>query len=290
MITGRILKGIGGFYYVKCGEDVYECRARGKFRLDGIKPIPGDIAQITPPTDVSGGYVEDILPRKNELIRPAVANLDLLLIVLSAKKPKPDLLLADKLIMYAKYNNIPCMVAVNKCDTGDPSDIMRQYEKSGAGVVAISAKDGRGIDRLKELLRGKCVCLAGQSAVGKSSIVNALCPELQRSTGGLSKKTDRGRHTTRQTELISLPEIGATVIDTPGFSILECMDIEPEQLSDYYAEFNSNACRFTQCMHDKEPDCAVKAQLERGDISPERYERYKTILYKLKERKENMYD
>ena len=290
MTTGRILKGIGGFYYVKCGEQVYECRARGKFRLDGIKPIPGDMAEITPPTEVTGGYIEDILPRKNALVRPAVANLDMLIIVLAAKKPKPDLLLTDKLLMYAEHIGIPCVIAVNKCDTGSPDDIFAQYERSGARLIALSAREGRGIGELKELMRGKCVCLAGQSAVGKSSIVNALAPGLAQSTGGLSKKTDRGRHTTRQTELISLSEIDAQVFDTPGFSILECMDIEPEQLTDYYAEFDARACRFAECLHDKEPDCAVKAQLERGEISPQRYERYKTILYMLKERKENMYD
>ncbi len=290
MVKGTILKGIGGFYYVKCGDEIYECRARGKFRLDGIKPIPGDMAEITPPTEVSGGYVEDILPRKNDLIRPAVANLDMLLIVLSAKKPKPDYLLADKLIIYARYNNIPCAIAVNKCDSGKPDETVRQYEKSGVPVYAISAHSGDGLADIKELIRGKCVCLAGQSAVGKSSMVNALSPGLSLDTGGLSKKTDRGKHTTRHSELLYIKECDATVIDTPGFSILECVDIEPEELSQYYGEFKWQDCRFTECLHDKEPDCAVKKQLEMGEISPERYERYKTILYKLKERKETMYD
>ena len=290
MKQGIILKGIGGFYYVKCGEEIYECRARGKFRLDGIKPIPGDIAEVTPPTEVSGGYVEDILPRRNQLVRPAVANLDMLLIVLSAKKPKPDFLLCDKLLIYAKYNNIPCAIVVNKCDSGKPDDIIRQYAGCGAEVITISAQTGQGMDELKELIRGKCVCLAGQSAVGKSSIVNAISPGLMLDTGGLSKKTDRGRHTTRHSELLYIKECDATVIDTPGFSVLECVEIEPEELSQYYSEFRWKDCRFTECLHHKEPDCAVKKQLEEGEIPPERYERYKELLLKLIERKENMYD
>lgn len=290
MEQGIILKGIGGFYYVKCGNEVYECRARGKFRIEGIKPIPGDIAQITLPTEVSGGYIEDILPRRNELIRPAVANLDMLLIVLSAKKPKPDYLLADKLIIYAKYNKIPCSIVVNKCDSGTPDDTIRQYERSGVPVYTISAHSLEGMEKITALIEGKCVCLAGQSAVGKSSIVNALSPGIKMDVGGLSKKTDRGKHTTRHSELLYIKEYNATVIDTPGFSILECIDIQPEELTQYYGEFKWQECRFVQCLHDKEPDCAVKKQLERGEIPPERYDRYKNILYKLKERKENMYD
>lgn len=287
---GVILKGIGGFYYVKCDEKIYECRARGKFRLDGIKPIPGDIAEITPPTDISGGYIEDIVKRKNELVRPSVANLDFLLIVLSAKKPKPDFLLADKLLIYAKYNHIPCAIVINKCDSGVADDIKKQYEKSGVDVLSVSAHTREGFSALEELIKGKCVCFAGQSAVGKSSIINSLFPDLNLEIGGLSKKTDRGRHTTRHSELILLPRLNATVIDTPGFSILECIDIEPQELSKYYSEFNWQGCKFTECLHDKEPDCAVKKQLEAGEISPERYERYKAILYKLKERRETMYD
>ena len=287
---GIILKGIGGFYYVKCEDGIFECRARGKFRIEGIKPIPGDIAEITPPTSVSGGYIEDILPRKNELVRPSVANLDLLIIVLSAKKPKPDFLLADKLIIYSKYNEIPCAIAVNKCDVGTANEIERQYERSGIKIIPISAHTGDGMENIKELIRGKCTCFAGQSAVGKSSIVNAIVPDLNLQTGGLSKKTDRGRHTTRHSELIYVPNLDATVIDTPGFSILECVDIEPNELSKYYSEFAWQQCRFSECLHDKEPDCAVKRQLENGEISEKRYERYKTILYDLKRRKETMYD
>lgn len=287
---GIILKGIGGFYYVKCEDKIFECRARGKFRLDGIKPIPGDIAEITLPTETSVGYVEDILERKNELVRPSVANLDLLLIVLSAKKPKPDFLLADKLIIYSKARGIPCAIVVNKCDSGTSNDICRQYKKSGVDVLTISAHTREGFSELEKLLEGKCVCLAGQSAVGKSSIINSLFPSINLETGGLSKKTDRGRHTTRHSELIFIPKLNATVIDTPGFSILECIDIEPQELSKYYSEFDADSCKFAECLHDKEPDCAVKKQLDRGEISLERYERYKAILYKLKERKETMYD
>ena len=179
---------------------------------------------------------------------------------------------------------------INKCDSGVADDIKKQYEKSGVDVLSVSAHTREGFSALEELIKGKCVCFAGQSAVGKSSIINSLFPDLNLETGGLSKKTDRGRHTTRHSELILLPRLNATVIDTPGFSILECIDIEPQELSKYYSEFNWQGCKFTECLHDKEPDCAVKKQLEAGEISPERYERYKAILYKLKERRETMYD
>ncbi len=246
--------------------------------------------EITPPTDVSLGYVESIYERKNELIRPAVANVDMLLIVLSAKKPKPDFLLADKLSVYAQYNLINYAVVINKCDAAAGEDIKEQYKGLNVPILCVSAKMQHGTDKLRELIKNKCVCFAGQSAVGKSSLINALNSSFELETGGLSKKTDRGRHTTRHSELMFIPDINATVIDTPGFSVLECIDIEPPELSDYYPEFKRSGCRFLQCLHDREPGCAVKEQLIKGEISKERYDRYLILLNQLRQRKETMYD
>ena len=290
---GQILKGVGGFYYVRTQPgQVVECRARGKFRLDGQKPVPGDLVRILPPTDTQGGYIEEIEPRRNQLVRPMVANVDQLLIVLSAGKPAPDLLMADKLLLYAAAVGIGAVIAVNKADTDDGSAgrIFAQYAKSGALLLSLSARTGEGLDALREALRGKSTCLAGQSAVGKSSLLNALEPALALDTGGLSRKTARGRHTTRHSELIALPALEATVVDTPGFSILECVEIEPEQLKDYYPEFVGAECRFDGCLHHREPDCGVSARVARGEIDPDRYERYIEILVELQERRKRQYD
>lgn len=254
------------------------------------KPLPGDIVVFTPPTEVAGGSIEQILPRKNELQRPAVANVDLLFIILSAEKPKPDLLLADKLMIYGRHNHIDVAIGVNKIDAGDlAGEIALQYKKSGVSVIPFSAQSEQGLDAVKTLLQGKFTCLAGQSAVGKSSLLNALSPSLGLEVGGLSKKVARGRHTTRFCELIALRELNAVVADTPGFSILDATPIEPEELRDYYREFSGVKCRFDMCLHSKEPSCGVKENVNNGQINAARYERYMTILNELLERRENRY-
>ena len=289
---GIILKGIGGFYYVLADGAEYETRARGLFRKDGIKPVPGDRVIITLPTDVSGGYLEQILERKNELVRPMVANMDRLMIVVSAKKPAADLLLVDKLLIYAAYNKLPALIVINKCDTSyeTAANIASQYE-GVAECIIVSAKTGEGIDKFKELLRKKTTVFAGQSAVGKSSLLNAVSPGLGLETGGLSKKTARGKHTTRHSELIYIPELDAMVTDTPGFSILELMELEPEQLKDFYPEFKGADCRFAgKCLHYREPECGVLGKLDKNMISKDRYDRYIELLLYLKERKERKYD
>lgn len=291
-IEGRILKGIGGFYYVEGPDgEVYECRAKGKFRLDGITPMPGDRALFTPARDAGSGSIDEILPRTNSLVRPMVANIDLLLILISSKKPLADLLLVDKLLIYAAAAGIPAALGANKVDMGDPRQLLCQYEKSGARLLAFSAKEREGLEAVGDLLKGKCVCLAGQSAVGKSSLVNALSPGLELETGGLSKKTARGRHTTRHSELLQLKELRAVVVDTPGFSVLECLALEPEELKNYYPEFGGISCRFGgRCLHDHEPECGVKRAVEAGEVSRERYERYLLILQELTERRNRKYD
>lgn len=292
-IKGRILKGIGGFYYIY-GEDgaVYECRAKGKFRREGVKPMPGDFAEFTPPVQGAGGSVDEILPRKNQLPRPMIANLDRLLIVVAAGEPEADLQLVDKMLLYARAHGIPAAIAVNKADQRpDPSPILREYAGSGAQLLEVSAREGRGLDAVKELLSGAFTCLAGQSAVGKSTLLNAIAPGLSLQTGELSRKTARGRHTTRHSELLLLPELDAIVADTPGFSILECMEMEPEELKDYYPEFLPFAgkCRFDGCLHDREPQCRVKQAVAEGEVSVARYARYQKLLQELTERRENRY-
>ena len=291
-MKGIILKGIGGFYYVKADGAVYECRAKGIFRLEGVKPVPGDWVRFTPPTDTSLGSVDEILPRRNQLVRPAVANVDLLLIILSAKKPKADLLLADKLLAYAYLQNIPAAIVVNKCDTGGETreTVLAEYGASGAEVVCVSARTGENLGRVKELMRGRCTCLAGQSAVGKSSLINALSPGLELETGGLSKKTDRGRHTTRHSELLYLAELDAVAVDTPGFSILECADMAPEELSRAYREFDGVRCRFGGCLHQNEPDCGVKERVAQDIVPQGGYDRYLELLQELQKRRERQYD
>lgn len=292
-IKGRILKGIGGFYYIY-GEDgaVYECRAKGKFRREGVKPMPGDFAEFTPPVQGAGGSVDEIFPRKNQLPRPMIANLDRLLIVVAAGEPEADLQLVDKLLLYARAHGIPAAIAVNKADQRpDPSPILQEYAGSSAQLLEVSAREGRGLDAVKELLSGAFTCLAGQSAVGKSTLLNAIAPGLSLQTGELSRKTARGRHTTRHSELLLLPELDAIVADTPGFSILECMEMEPEELKDYYPEFLPFAgeCRFDGCLHDREPQCRVKQAVAEGEVSAARYARYQKLLQELTERRENRY-
>lgn len=286
-----ILKGIGGFYYVKFGGEVYECRARGKFRADGIKPVPGDEVEFSMPTETSMGYVEEILPRRNLLTRPAVANVDALMIVVSAKKPAPDWLLVDKLLLYAAHCNIKPALVINKIDQNQKAhEQIGEYANSGAEIFLTSAETGEGLEAVESFLKGKCTAFAGQSAVGKSSLLNRIAPELDLKTGGLSKKTARGRHTTRHSELFYVPRLDATVVDTPGFSILESMDVSPDQLSAMYPELDGVQCRFASCVHKKEPDCGVKEKVENGEIPRGRYERYLQILDELLLREEKKYD
>lgn len=291
-INGIIIKGIGGFYFVKTHDGtIHKCRARGNFRIKDLTPLPGDMVEIIPQTGEELGYVEEILPRKNRLIRPAVANIDCITIFVSASKPKADLLLVDKLLLFAFMNGIKPVICINKCDTGEsiPKDICSQYEKV-CKVICISAKNKEGIENLEAEWMGKCVCLAGQSAVGKTTTINTIAG-LSLETGGLSKKTARGRHTTRHAELLPVEKINATIIDTPGFSLIDTIDIEPEELELYYPDFTAHLgnCRFDSCVHDREPDCAIKQAVKNGKINKIRYDRYLEILKELKEKRANKY-
>lgn len=292
--TGRILKGVGGFYYVLDDTGaVHECKARGRFRLDGTTPLPGDIVCFSTQKD-SYGFIEEIMQRRNELKRPRVANVDMVAIVVSAQKPQADKLLCDKLIVHLKRAGIRPLLVINKCDAAAPEavDALEAEYRGVCPVVRVSALSGEGLPELKAALSGCCTCFAGQSAVGKSSLLNALFPRLSLETGGLSRKVDRGRHTTRHAELIVLDDFSGTVVDTPGFSFLEPESIEPEELGALYSDFEDHAsrCRFNGCLHDKEPDCGVKEAVLKGMISEGRYQRYLTILEELQEMKEKRYD
>lgn len=290
---GVILKGIGGFYYVLAEKAIYECRACGKFRKEGIRPLPGDHVSFSSPQSKKGGLIEQILPRKNQLVRPPVANIDLLMILISAHVPKPDLVMVDKMLVYANHHHIPSCIVVNKMDKdcGSFQTILAQYQPAKIQVIPVSAKTGIGMSALFPLLQHRCTCLAGQSAVGKSSLLNAMSSgQFSLQTGELSKKTERGRHTTRHSELFFLNEVDGFVVDTPGFSVLECMDIDETELSLYYPDFPTASCKYPGCLHWKEPDCAVKHAVASGTLSSARYDRYLTILMELMERRKHQYD
>ena len=293
-MQGKIIKGVGGFYEVLSGGEVYTLRARGKFRREGLTPLPGDECEFTPGSGEELGFVDKILPRRNALRRPMVANVDLLVLVVTACEPEPDLLLLDKLLLAASLLRMEALIAVNKCDIAAPQAVeglSRQYALAVPSVIPVSAKSGRGIAELLEKMRGKCCCFSGQSGVGKTSILNRLFPGRERETGGMSEKTARGRHTTRHAELLPFPGGGA-VADTPGFSLIEMDSLEPSQLPFCYPEFAPYAgkCRFAGCLHDSEPDCAVKAAAEAGVIPPERMQRYRAILAETREKWRSRYD
>lgn len=291
-MEGSILRGIGSFYTVLCDEDhqEYTLRAQKKLRHQKLTPMVGDRVRFTPGQGEEDGWLEEILPRKSMLIRPSVANVDMLMLVM-ASVPQPDLMLCDKLILRANAGNMTPAICVNKIDLGD--ELARQIEQEYAGtqlrVFAVSAATGEGVDALREAMRGKVTCLAGQSAVGKSSLLNALFG-LELETGGLSRKTERGRHTTRRSEMMAVD--GMFVLDTPGFSLLEIEDgMEPEAFAQLYPEYNALAgeCRFQPCMHDREPGCAVHAAVDRGELSPQRWARYRELLAEVKEKWKGRY-
>ncbi len=254
----------------------------------------GDIVDFTEQSGEVNGFIEEIHERKNVLVRPPVSNIDNLVIVLSASKPEPDLLLVDKLILQAEINNISPVICLNKIDASKKkdaaSDIKEQY--AYYPFAAVSAGKNTGLESLAETLNGKTSAFTGQSAVGKSSILNVLGADLHLRTDGLSKKTSRGKHTTRQSELMYIADIDAFVIDTPGFSIFDSIEIEESDLASYYKEFISFAgkCRFLSCLHANEPDCAVKEAVMNGTIHPKRYDRYLQILELLREKRSKKYD
>lgn len=288
---GRIIKGVGGFYYVQ-GSDggVTECRARGRFRRGIGAPLVGDSVTVQPQRE---GYarIEEILPRKNVLVRPQAANIDRLIVVLSASAPQPDWLLADKLLIQAALLQIEPLLVLNKCDEAH-AEIRAAFlaDYAAFDALCVSAKTGQGLDELRKRLNTGVSCFAGQSAVGKSSLLNALIPGLSLETGDLSDRTERGRHTTRHAEL--LPFGAGAVLDTPGFSLYEPEDVEQSALDACYPEFADlpSRCRFAGCMHVSEPDCAVKAMIAAGGMSEARYARYVQLAKEFEQRRKHRYD
>ena len=283
-MTGIIIKGIGGFYYVKCEDgNVYECKARGVFRNKNIKPTIGDNVEIE--TLKGKGNIVKIEERRTSLVRPPVSNVDNLMIVVAAKEPDPDFGLIDKILVTAEFKGINPIICVNKTDLDDGKEIVDNYEKSGYKVLCVSTYEDDGIEELKAVLKDKVTAFAGLSGVGKSSILNKLI-ETDAETGDISEKIKRGKHTTRHVELFEL-EDGGFIFDTPGFSSFEMENIKASELYEYFPEMrNVSGCRFKGCAHINEPDCVVKEMVENGEIPIKRYENYKEIYDILKIRKD----
>lgn len=284
-LRGVITKGIGGFYYVSTENKTIECRARGKFRRTETVPIPGDIVSVLPSDDKSGSVVK-IFPRKNELIRPEVANIDMLVLVVAARSPLPDYMLTDKLLVMAESQGIEAMVCLNKTDLASPEDVRdfcAVYEKAYP-VISASATLGEGTDKIRDAIFGKCVCFAGLSGVGKSSLIKKITG-IDLKCGSVSK-IERGKHTTRHTELF--PFNGGYVFDTPGFSMLSAQEIRADMLWQYFPEIREyhGKCRFRTCNHRGEPDCAVEKAMQNGLIAQSRLKNYIELYNKLSEIKD----
>lgn len=279
-MTGKIMKGIGGFYYVYVeNAGLYECRAKGIFRNKKMKPNVGDVVDIDVISEEEKtGNLVVIHPRKNQLIRPMVANVDQALVIFAVHEPEPNFQLLNRFLIMMEKQEIPVVICFNKMDLASDTEreqLLLDYENSGCHVLFSSAQEGEGIPELKSLLRGKTTVMAGPSGVGKSSTLNSISEGKQMETGAVSEKIKRGRHTTRHSELIYLGE-DTYLMDTPGFSSLYLMDIDKEDLRFYFPEFAAyeNQCRFNGCSHIHEPGCAVKEALAEGRISRMRYEDY----------------
>ncbi len=289
MIKGKIIKGIAGFYYVHVPKEnrIYECKAKGIFRNQKIKPLVGDDVEINLSDQPEGkGTITDILPRKNELIRPAVANIDQALVLFAAAEPDPNLNLLDRFLIMMRKQQVDTIVCFNKTDIVSSEELTileETYQKCGCEVHFTSMRAEEGISALKDLARGKTTVLAGPSGVGKSTFINLIQPNIKMETGNVSDKIKRGKHTTRHSELIFVEE-DTYIMDTPGFSSLYINEMEKEDLKDYFVEFMDydGECRFTGCSHLNEPGCAVKEALKQHKISRIRYENYVLLYDELK--------
>ena len=288
-MQGKIVKGISGFYYVHVvGAGIYECKAKGAFRNQKIKPLVGDNVEIAVVDEEKKiGNVERILPRTHELIRPAVSNIDMALVIFAAAKPEPNFNLLDRFLCMMEYQKVPVTICFNKCDLIDPDkrvELQNIYEPAGYKVLFTSAKTGENIDTLKCLLKGKTTTVAGPSGVGKSSLINTLQDQVEMETGQISSKIERGKHTTRHSEIIPLGE-NSYIMDTPGFSSMDVPGFEKEDLWTCYPEFAQFEpyCRFQGCSHISEPDCGIKNALKDGQISQVRYDNYALFYEEMKQ-------
>ncbi|MEE1030610.1 MAG: ribosome small subunit-dependent GTPase A [Ruminococcus sp.] len=290
-MQGKIVKGIAGFYYVNVVESgIYECKAKGIFRKDKMKPLVGDDVEIEvlDENEKTGNLVR-IFPRKNQLIRPASANVDQAMVIFAVRQPDPNYSLLDRFLIAMEQQNIPTIICFNKQDLGTEDEVEKLkkiYSACGYQILTTSAHKEEGIAELKKLLEGKTTVVAGPSGVGKSSLTNLLQGEICMETGEISKKLKRGKHTTRHSQLITIGE-NTYMMDTPGFSSLFVEGIEKEQLRLYFPEIEEceGMCRFQGCVHINEPDCAVKEAVKEGKISTIRYESYKNIYDELKDKK-----
>ncbi len=293
-MQGKIVKGIAGFYYVQTKNGIYECKAKGSFRNRKLKPFVGDNVEITILDEENKkGNMDEILERKNFLIRPAVANVDQTLVIFAAAKPDPNLNLLDRFLIMMEQKDVPVVLVFNKTDVADAEKLeayTKTYETCGYQVLCVSAMQEEGIAKIKEVLKGKTSTVAGPSGVGKSSIINLLQSDVQMETGTISEKIERGKHTTRHSELIQVAE-DTYIFDTPGFSSVYVTDMEKEELKLYFPEFAQyeDECKFLGCVHRNEPVCGVKEAVKAGRISQSRYENYQLIYEELKENEKRKY-
>ncbi len=287
-MKGKIVKGISGFYYVHVAETgIYECKAKGIFRNQKIKPLVGDDVEIVVLDEEKKiGNVEKILPRTRELIRPAVANIDMALVIFAAAKPDPNFNLLDRFLCMMEYQKVPVTICFNKCDlvTEGQREVLRKiYKLAGYELLFTSAKTQENVEKLKSVLQGKMTAVAGPSGVGKSSLINDLQDAVQMQTGGISDKIERGKHTTRHSQIIPIAE-NTYIMDTPGFSSMDLPGFSKEDLWTCYPEFVrfEPGCRFIRCSHIGEPDCGVKTALAEGKISQVRYDNYVQLYQEMK--------
>lgn len=290
-MQGKIIKGIAGFYYVKCDDGItYECKAKGVFRKDHRKPLVGDDVYMDVIDEQKHiGNICDLLERKNELIRPAVANIDQALVIFAAAAPEPNLGLLDRFLIQMEYAGIDTIICFNKTDlveSAEETRLRKIYESAGYRVLTISAANKEGIAQIEEVLKGKVTTVAGPSGVGKSTLVNCLQSETVMETGDISAKIERGKHTTRHSQLMEIDK-DTYIFDTPGFSSLSVSELLPEELKACFPEFSryEDTCRFLGCAHIHEPDCGVKEALAAGEISKERYEDYVNLYTECKDKR-----
>lgn len=290
-IYGKIIKGIAGSYYVHVvGAGIYECRAKGIFRYKNIKPLVGDNVELDIINEEEKtGNITDISERKNSLIRPAVANIDQVMVIFAVKSPSPNFNLLDRFLVMLEAQNIPVTICFNKTDLSDKAlldELYEIYKSTGYGIIFASTREKTGMEQIMKCLDGKTTAFAGPSGVGKSSMLNMLIPEINAKTGDISRKIERGKHTTRHTEIFNL-EKNTYIMDTPGFSSVYAWAMEKEELKGYFPEFVpcEGLCRFNGCVHVNEPDCMVKRQVEEGKISSVRYENYILMYDEIKNRK-----